>query len=260
MDSRTYQGTICLDYNSIRYCVCNLSYTIFQDDSFEYVFEPNYFVIDLLSSSVFQGIPGLNLDLREKQYVRKNLTPVFISERVPQKNREDLYTLLNEIGLDYLNPIEYLLRTNKRYGGDNFYLIPFHFKETINLDNDAISKNNVFGLNKIILDYLAAGDNVIYASTLIDDTNRKNFFNVLNAMYCKTLESRNISRNIGIQKAKEENKYKGRKPITVDILLFKDCLDKIENHLMSVKEACELLGISIDKFYRVKKSINNVKD
>ena len=51
--------------------------------------------MDLLPNNIFQGIPGLNLELRKDKYVRKNMTPVFISERTPSAHREDLWELLS---------------------------------------------------------------------------------------------------------------------------------------------------------------------
>ena len=46
--------------------ICDITYSLNSHDSFMYVFKPNYFVCDLLSSAIFQGIPGLNLDLRKE--------------------------------------------------------------------------------------------------------------------------------------------------------------------------------------------------
>ena len=63
---------------------------------FTYVFTPYYEVIDLLSPPVFQGIPGLNLDRRKPVYVRDNRVPVFIGERAPNINREDLWHVLSK--------------------------------------------------------------------------------------------------------------------------------------------------------------------
>ncbi len=67
-------GTICLKgQNNFIYKICKITYRLFEDESFEYVFEPNYFLIDLLDSKYFQGIPGLNLDLKKQEYIRKIL-------------------------------------------------------------------------------------------------------------------------------------------------------------------------------------------
>ncbi len=67
MKCYTSKGTICIpgDFNLI-YAVCDLTYELYEDDTFRYTFEPRYSTIDLLSSKYFQGIPGLNLDLRRE--------------------------------------------------------------------------------------------------------------------------------------------------------------------------------------------------
>lgn len=74
---------------------------------------------------MFQGIPGLNLDLKKEVYIRENILPTFISERVPSKNREDLYDLLKSVNLTYMDSIEYLCRTKYKYSGDNFFMTYF---------------------------------------------------------------------------------------------------------------------------------------
>ena len=85
-------GTICLKgQNNFIYKICKITYRLFEDESFEYVFEPNYFLIDLLDSKYFQGIPGLNLDLKKHDSSRKYIITTVNSERVPQKNRVDSY-------------------------------------------------------------------------------------------------------------------------------------------------------------------------
>lgn len=256
MKKKTFEGSITIEEGAIVYYVCKLSYTIFEDESFEFVFTPNYFVIDLAPTSIFQGIPGLNLDYRKEKYVRKNVMPTFISERVPQKNREDLYELLEEVGMDHINPIEYLLKTKKQYSGDPLILKPLVNPTLVNID-EIKSKNNSFGIIKIILDNLAMGNNVLYDGTIIDNSNRKQFFNVLHNLYVNTLEFRKRASIQGIENAKNEGKYKGRKPISVDMLLFEESLKDISNGLISVSKACERLSISRNKFYRVKKEFEN---
>ena len=254
MNKKTFEGSITIEHEGIIYYVSDLFYTIWEDDSFEFVFIPNYFVIDLLPTNVFQGIPGLNLDERKEKYFRKNIIPTFISERVPQKNREDFYELLDEVGMNYLNPIEYLLKTKKQYSGDPLKLSEKNHKSLVNI-NEIAAKNNIFGLTKIILDNLAKGNDVIYEGSIIDNTNRKTFFNVFHGLYVKSLKAKETSRNAGIERAKQSGKYKGRKPVQVDMILFFESLNDISNGLISVSEACKRLNISVDKFYRVKKSI-----
>ena len=84
MKEHITKGDICLkDEHGFIYRLCTLSYITNPDDHFKYVFMPNYSVIDLLPLKIFQGIPGLNLKFRRKEYVRDNFHPVFITERVP---------------------------------------------------------------------------------------------------------------------------------------------------------------------------------
>ena len=64
-------GMICVkDDYVFEYHISKIEYIEREDESYSYLFTPNYSVIDLLPSSVFQGIPGLNLDLRKEQYRR----------------------------------------------------------------------------------------------------------------------------------------------------------------------------------------------
>lgn len=104
MKQITTTAMICLDDDlGLTYCISKIEYLLREDDSFSYIFTPNYSVIDLLTSEWFQGIPGLKLELRKSRYVRENITPVFISERTPGENRENLQELLKECHMDYLN-------------------------------------------------------------------------------------------------------------------------------------------------------------
>ena len=83
-------GDICLkDKYKLIYKVAEITYTERVDESIVCEIKPNYSVIKLLESEDFQGILGLNLDLKKDSYVRKNIIPIFISERTPGKNRED---------------------------------------------------------------------------------------------------------------------------------------------------------------------------
>lgn len=100
MKEHTTRGIICLkDDYGIEYRVSKITYTIYENEEYEYRFIPNYAVIDLIDPSLYMGIPGLNMDLRKEVYVRKNIEPTFITERSPSKNREDLWELLDSVGM-----------------------------------------------------------------------------------------------------------------------------------------------------------------
>lgn len=245
-------GNICVKglYN-LEYNVCKIVYILYEDDTFKYIFTPNYSVIDLLDDSLFQGIPGLNLDLRKKEYIRDNIIPVFISERVPQKNREDYSELLKEVNMDYMDPILYLTKTNKKYFGDNFYVTPYEEKEIVTISKEK-TENNMAILKKILTN-LCLGNDVFYNNKLIDDSNRKLFYEIYIDLYKNSYDRNKKQQKEGIDRAKTENKYRGRKPIEVDIMKFYYYLDLVQKRKITAKEAAKKLGISIDKYYRVKK-------
>ena len=65
MKELTTTGLICVrDDYEIEYVVSKISYTVREDESYVYVFTPNYSVIDLLTYNEYQGIPGLKMELR----------------------------------------------------------------------------------------------------------------------------------------------------------------------------------------------------
>lgn len=244
MESKTYEATICLRNQGLVYYLCDISYTVDANDNYDYVFTPNYSVIDLLDSSVFQGIPGLNLDDRKPKYIRKNTIPTFISERVPQKNRVDLYNLLKEAGLDYINPIIYLLNTKNQYFGDNFFLLKKEDKVLVDLNNNQ-KKNNTFGMLKTLLNNIVKGNDIIFNSLLINDLNRKQIYLAYMGLYEKSYKE--------LVKTVSEGKTRGRKAIVVDMFKFAELSNDLDHNKITAKEAANKLGISIDKFYRLRR-------
>ena len=76
---------------------------------------------------------------------------------------------------------------------------------------------------------------------------------VLHGLYEKMLSSRKAVQTEGIQLAKTNDKYKGRKPVYVNMIFFTDLLNQVKNKEISVVEASNKLGISKDKFYRLWK-------
>lgn len=249
-------GNICIKDNlNIIYVLCKIEYILTEDEKFKYIFTPNYSVIDLLDNNIFQGIPGLNLDLRKDKYVRENITPTFISERVPTPNREDYYELLKEVNMDYMDPIKYLILSDKRYSGDTLFVIDYYDRKTVVIDVD--NYRNSIAVIKNIVSNLAGGNNVKINDEIIDDTNRKPFFNIFYKIYEKMYDSSKEKQKEGIEKAKQEKKYKGRKPISVDILKFDYLEEKVEKKEITRQDLMKELGISKDKYYRLRKNSQN---
>lgn len=105
--------------NGEKVSVAQIDYQEFDEENFQYVISPYWEIVDDLPSSVFQGIPGINMDLRLDRYYRVNYIPTFIAERTPSKNREDLWEIMEKVGLDYYDRFEWLLRTTMRSANDN---------------------------------------------------------------------------------------------------------------------------------------------
>lgn len=257
MKSSVSKGIICLkDELNIEFRVCVIEYILNEDETFEYRFYPNYEVISLLSDNLFQGIPGLNLDLKKEVYIRKNILPVFISERVPSKNREDYFELLEKVNMTYMDPIEFLIRSKERYSGDHFYLIRHEESKRIDIE-EIKGKVNAFGLTKTILQEMAANNSVYLNETRIND---QKVFDTLHYLYNKQYLLLKDKQKEGIALAKNHGQYKGRKEIYVDIMAFYETLEKVHRKELTNKQAAEKLGISIDKYYRVKKKLQNKND
>ena len=99
--------------------IAQIDYQEFDEENFQYVISPYWEIIDGLPASIFQGIPGIDMDLRLERYYRVNYIPTFIAERTPSENREDLWDILESVGLDYYDRFEWLLRTTMRSANDN---------------------------------------------------------------------------------------------------------------------------------------------
>lgn len=105
------------------YNVGEIIYEIFDEENYQYIFKPYWDLIECIPKEVFSGIPGINMDIKKELYYRVNMTPVFISQRSPSKNRENLKELLDSVGLDYYDRFEWMLRTETRCGDDNFFVV-----------------------------------------------------------------------------------------------------------------------------------------
>jgi hypothetical protein len=106
-------------YDSLK--ICEISYSDNDIDSYEYVFEPIYQALDSLSGTSFRGIQGLDLSLRLKQYVRRNIQPVFIFEHNPLPKKKDFRSLQR---IDQCTLLEYLAKNELNYFGDNLRIKP----------------------------------------------------------------------------------------------------------------------------------------
>lgn len=253
MKEITTTGLICLrDELQIEYVLAKIEYTERADESFTYAFTPYYHVIELLSPPLFQGIPGLNLDLHKPVYIRENRIPVFISERTPGRNREDLWELLDEVGLPYLNPLEWLIRTDTRYSGDRLYVKRYTAgdeKHCVALEQ-AMELQRAGTFCKLILDVICRGDDVRLADVVIDDSNRKMFYRLLITMYHGETASLKMRRAEGIKRSAAKGNYHGRQRIQIDDTKTNEVFRAFHSKKLTEAEALERLGVSRATFYR----------
>ncbi|MCQ2742382.1 MAG: hypothetical protein MJ239_03690 [Bacilli bacterium] len=247
------KGTICTTGPfGIECAICTIEYIEREDDTFCYIFTPNYSVMDLLGYEYFDGIPGLDLDLRKERYIRENFVPSFISERVPQKNRVDYIKLLKKAGLEMMEPIEYLIRVGARYFGDEYYVARYREKEIISF-SEIGKKKNLQGTIKEALERLYHGDDIYFEDLLINDLNREYGVKILSSLLNKYKEVFMRNQLLGVEEGKKKGSYKGRKPLEVDIEAYFSALEEVKEKKITPKEAAEKVGISIDKYYRLKK-------
>lgn len=260
MNSITTTGIICLkDHYNILYKIAKITYKEYQNEEYEYLFEPFYNIIDFLPSDIFQGIPGIDLSLKKSVYIRKNMTPVFISERTPSENREDLQALLEENNMSSLNRLEWLIRTNSQYCGDNLFVIPYlgnkFATQTVDSMYDLVKKSD--SIKKELLNIICAGDDLYSNEITINNTNRSDYYKLLISLYMKEYEAKKARIKEGIKKAKEDNVYKGRKKIEMDEFNFNHIKDEFLNKKISAEKAAKLLNISRSTFLRRLKEEKN---
>ncbi|MCF0237158.1 MAG: hypothetical protein HUK24_01055, partial [Sphaerochaetaceae bacterium] len=249
-------GIICLDDNlGFRYQISKIKYVLKEDDSFYYEFKPNYSVIDLLDSRLFQGIPGLNLDLRKEVYTRTNMVPVFISERTPSENREDLWDYLDKYGMKYLNRLEWLIKTDMTYCGDNLYVIEDTNSICATYSLKELGNRSSIICKKLLND-ICSGAIINLDSTIIDNSNRLGYYNLIMHLYCLEKTFIDSQRQFGIKVASEKGKYKGRKRTSLDSMILWEYFDKYKNKEIDVSNVCSTLGISPSTFFRRYREYN----
>ena len=259
-----------VDRNGDKYAVSRVDFERFDEQNFQYVFTPEWSVIDNLPASIFQGIPGLDMSLRLERYYRVNMTPYFISERTPGEGREDLWELLDEVGLDYYDRFEWLLRSNMRCGTDNLIVeraeLPRRIIfESIDLlpanlqPSDCISIKGLYSvastshqLRQYLLRILRSGAQIWDESEdrIISEAECSLLLNLL--MLQETLDNKRnkTHHSEGVARAKNEGKYTGRKKLSVDSNLFDQIAADFDEKKISEDEALRRLGISRSTFYR----------
>lgn len=256
--------------NGDKVSVAQIDYQEFDEENFQYVISPYWEIVDGLPASVFQGIPGIDMDLRLKDYYRVNYIPTFISERTPSESREDLWELLESVGLDYYDRFEWLLRTSMRAANDNLIVERRRMEETVKQFESGVISGLQYG-DKLIVDSLetiadttagladgmfsivAGGVDVVTQSgqVLVDAMTRAAMVPYMITQRIISRRERAVNRQEGIEKAKKNGKYTGRKPIEVDENVLRQVAKELDEGLITVEEAMKRVKInSKSTFYR----------
>lgn len=253
------------------YSVGEIIFERFDDQNFQYIIKPYWKFINQLPRGLFQGIPGINMDLRKEAYYRVNMTPTFISMRTPSESRENVKELMRAVGLDYYDRFEWLLRSEMKCGDDNLLVIRkpidnLRSKSLEMFENRYLHPGDVVEIEKLsdmqstnaklieeLFSLLHSGVQIYIRSEnrYIDDNERTTMLYLLKNML-ECVDRNNKNRRIeGIEVAKRNGKYTGRKPIEVDEQLLKQIANAFLNNHMSEQEAMSKLGInSRSTFYR----------
>lgn len=255
-----------------KYSVGKIEYQTFFNEEYQYIFTPYWDVIDALDSSVFQGIPGISMELRLEKYYRVNMQPVFITERSPSKNREDLWELLEAVGLDYYDRFEWLIRTDLRCGNDNLIVERYRegteeftyeeaagreaqlqYGDHVIVQSQTQVSTNPSVYTEKMLRLLATGAVVSFEQEglQIDRENRDSAMMLLRQQYYAAKLWEKKKHQQGVERARKRGEYRGRKKIPVDAVRVKEIAALFHQKKISEKQAMERLGIaSRSTFYR----------
>ena len=262
--------------NGEKISVAQIDYQEFDEKNFQYVISPYWEIVDGLPASVFQGIPGIDMDLRLETYYRVNYIPTFIAERTPSENREDLWEILESVGLDYYDRFEWLIRTPMRAANDNLIVERRRTEQVVEKYTTGILSNLQYG-DRVIVDSMEAiadttagfadeiftvitnGVDIISESgqMLVDITTRSSMIPIIIAQ--KIIAQREYAKNrrSGIEQAKKQGKYTGRKPIEVDEKVLRQVNQELKAGLISVEEAMKRTKIgSKSTFYRKVRALD----
>lgn len=260
--------------------VAQIDYQEFDEENFQYTITPYWEIIDGLPASVFQGIPGINMDLRLQSYYRVNYVPTFISERTPSENREDLWELLEDVGLDYYDRFEWLLRTTLRSANDNLIverkreysvvkkfnakaLDEMQYGDKMIVQTISEIAHTTAGYSEAIFCAATRGIDIISSDgqLVIDAVARQSLVPIVVAQKILEYTEHKKSRKAGIERAKKDGKYAGRKPISVDEKVLCQVAKEIKEGLITVEEAMRRTKInSKSTFYRKIRALNQQKE
>jgi len=236
--------------DNIKFNICKLTYELYENGQYQYIYEPFYDVLDALPSSLSEGIPGINLDKRNKVYYRVNRVPSFIKERTMPEERDDIKEELDKLYMKEYNPLEWLIRTDTEYSGDN--LVVERYREPRKITqinyNDLMygdTLNNLDDLSKDVeergnqLLALIGGGIIIDSDDLqINDSNRVGALQLLINQY-------DMARKYSKEHNKKQEKvnHAERKP-KIDDFVMEEIIKELELKIINEQEAMRLMEVN----------------
>lgn len=263
------------DRNNNRYSVGEIVFERYDDQNYQYIIKPYWNLIESIPNGIFQGIPGINMDLRHDTYYRVNMTPAIISMRTPSESRENVRQLMASVGLDYYDRFEWLLRSESRCGDDNLIVVrksertdrTISISEINNINMSPEDTLNIHSLNELsansssivqhVYQILQSGVQVYIAreDRYLEENERTIMLYLLRNMLEGINNTNMNNRKNGRELAKKLGKYTGRKPIEVNENLLRSVSKAFRLHEISEQDALQKLSMSRSTFYRKLKTL-----
>ena len=252
------------------YSVGEIALERFDEQNFQYIITPYWEYIEFIPDGVFHGIPGIDMENnKQERYYRVNITPAFISMRTPSEQRENVKELMANVGLNYYDRFEWLLRSEAKCGDDNLFVVRKVSNEKqfySTADIKYLNRDSVIDLAALIRHYKRFANNYIVrmyeirqsGARIIDENGHYLTQEEINAQLALLKEQLILmdynyrkTRQEGIEVAKTRGHYLGRKPISVDEELLNKIRDQFKSKMITEQEAMKELGIkSRSTFYR----------
>lgn len=247
------EGVIKIKHKDVTLNVCRIAYETFESGDYQYVFEPYYSVLDALPSSICEGIPGIDLEKRKKYYYRVNMVPSFISERTIDKDREDLKDELNKMCMSEYNPLEWLIKTDTEYSGDNLIVTKIRLPQELKgincmdlmygdtLTDLSLLDSNLDEQAKQLFALVGSGVDIKSESLLINESNRTGILKLLIHMfktyYSLKENSKKKEELTGVQVVKNKRKK-------IDDFLMEEVIKELELNIIDEREAMSMLKVN----------------
>ncbi|MHC1692565.1 MAG: hypothetical protein AB9828_06045 [Sphaerochaetaceae bacterium] len=246
-------GEICFAYTEkTLFKVARITNELFEDESYQYIFEPYYDVIDGLEHVDWGGIPGIDLSKRQEKYYRVGMIPTFISERTPPANRVNLQEELRSANLEYLNSLQWLINTNTVYSGDKLLVKKDGFNGFT-----GISKRSAQWHALSILQLLGMRLPIDIDGRRFGDGDRSTLIKAFLIEYEFLSAKRRENQSRGQLEARESGIYTGRKPIVLSIPLLAEVKDRLASGQMTLQEALQITKLSKATLYRKFKKLKS---